>query len=104
MPPKGGALEPQQIATLEAWIAQGATWNTSEGEHWHWAYRPPVRPNPPEVKDTYWPRNPIDHFVLSTLESQNLKPSPETDKETLLRRVTLDLTGLRPQSPRSMIS
>jgi uncharacterized membrane protein len=97
MPPKGGSLEAPQIAVLEAWIAQGAKWSTgSESESWHWAYRPPVRVNPPAVHDTNWARNPIDQFILARLEAEGLKPSPEASKETLLRRVTLDLTGLPP--------
>ncbi len=97
MPPKGGSLEPQQVATLEAWIAQGAKWSTGvQGESWHWAYRPPVRVNPPAVQDPYWPRTPIDFFILAKLEAEGLKPSPEANKETLLRRVSLDLTGLPP--------
>ncbi len=97
MPPKNGALEPQQIAVLEAWIAQGAKWrDAAAGEAWHWAYRTPVRANPPAVKDAYWARNPIDQFVLAKLESEGLKPSPQADKATLIRRVSLDLIGLPP--------
>jgi uncharacterized membrane protein len=97
MPPKGGSLEAPQIAILESWIAQGAKWGTGDqNESWHWAYRPPVRVNPPAVRDTSWARNPIDEFILARLEAEGMKPSPEASKETLLRRVSLDLTGLPP--------
>jgi mono/diheme cytochrome c family protein len=83
-------LSPDQIAKLRQWIAQGAKYET------HWAFVPPVRPSVPAVKNQAWVRNPIDAFVLSQLESAGLTPSPETDKITLLRRVSLDLTGLPP--------
>ena len=59
-----------------------------------WSFVPPKRPPVPEVKDKAWPRNPIDNFVLARLEAEGLKPSPEADKATLLRRVYFDLTGL----------
>ena len=62
----------------------------------HWAYITPKRPEPPAVTSRTWPRNSIDHFILSRLERENLKPSREADKVTLLRRVSLDLTGLAP--------
>ncbi len=98
MPPKGGALEAAQIETLTAWINRGAAYGAGGGTegHWHWAYRAPVRPNLPVVKDTYWARNAIDSFVLARLEAEGLKPSPEAMPETLIRRVSLDLTGLPP--------
>src|SRR5205085_2589003 len=62
----------------------------------HWAFKPPVRPPVPQVKQHDWVRNPIDAFVLKQLESRGLTPSPSADKATLLRRVTVDLTGLPP--------
>jgi hypothetical protein len=62
----------------------------------HWAFKAPVRPNVPEVKDRKWARSPIDNFVLAGLEKESLKPSPEADPVTLLRRVSLDLIGLPP--------
>ncbi|MCC6425953.1 MAG: PSD1 domain-containing protein [Phycisphaerales bacterium] len=98
MPPKGGALADEQIAAIRAWIDQGASWDSPSGpgEHWHWAYRAPVRPNPPAVKNTNWARNPIDHFVLAKIEAEGLSPSPEADRYTLIRRLSLDLTGLPP--------
>lgn len=96
MPPKGEPLTPGEIGVLETWIGAGAPWGRAGPGGGHWAYAPPVRPNPPPVKDTNWPRGPIDHFVLARLEREGLGPSPQADRETLLRRVTLDLTGLPP--------
>jgi hypothetical protein len=62
----------------------------------HWAFVKPERPAPPEVKNTAWVRTPIDRFILSRLEKEGLTPSPEADRVTLLRRLSLDLTGLPP--------
>src|SRR5262249_34550141 len=62
----------------------------------HWAFTPPQRPAFPAVKDPSWPWNGIDSFVLARLEHQDLRPAPEADRATLIRRVTLDLTGLPP--------
>jgi hypothetical protein len=92
MPPpdSGHSLTPKQIDLLRRWIDEGAKWDT------HWAYVAPKRPELPPVKDPSWVRNPIDQFILARLEREGLKPSPEADKETLLRRVTLDVTGLPP--------
>ncbi len=92
MPPpdSGHALTEKQIALLRRWIDQGATWDA------HWAYVPPKRPDLPAVRDAAWVRNPIDQFILARLEREGLRPSPEADRVTLLRRVTLDLTGLPP--------
>ncbi|HEV2382363.1 MAG TPA: DUF1553 domain-containing protein [Terriglobia bacterium] len=83
-------LTDAQIDLIKRWIDQGAKWET------HWAWRAPKRPETPQVQDRSWPRNPIDNFVLARLERQGIKPSPEADKATLLRRVTFDLTGLPP--------
>lgn len=92
MPPiKGGKpLTPVQIELLRRWVAGGAVWSE------HWSFMPPRRPVLPEVKDRRWVRNPVDRFVLARLEREGLKPNPEADPVTLLRRVTLDLTGLPP--------
>ena len=79
-----------QIETLRLWIDQGAEWQS------HWAFDPPERPVLPVVTDTEWARNPIDNFVLAGLERNGISPSAEADRTTLLRRVTLDLTGLPP--------
>ncbi|MBI1762230.1 MAG: DUF1553 domain-containing protein [Acidobacteria bacterium] len=89
-PPSGHKLTEQQIATLKRWIDEGAPWNE------HWAFSAPKRPALPALKQTTWPRNPIDHFILAKLEKEGLKPAPEADKPTLLRRVSLDVTGLPP--------
>ena len=90
MPPKGDPLPPAQVATLKAWIDQGAKYEE------HWAYVKPVRPPFPAVKNRAWLRNGIDSFVLARLEQEGLSPAPEADRATLLRRVSLDLTGLPP--------
>ena len=67
----------------------------------HWAFRPLTDPPVPHVADASWPRNPIDEFVLTALRDQGLEPSPEADRETLIRRATFDLTGL-PPTPREV--
>jgi hypothetical protein len=92
MPPSktGKHLAPDQIALLRQWIEQGASWST------HWAFTAPRRPHLPPITDVAWPRNPIDYFILARLEAEHLRPSPEADRAALLRRVTLDLTGLPP--------
>src|SRR5207253_1395708 len=74
---------------------QGAPWPEGSARA-HWAYVKPVLPPLPRVKHPAWLRNPIDAFVLARLEREGLRPSPEADRVTLLRRVTLDLTGLPP--------
>jgi hypothetical protein len=92
MPPpaSGPALSKDKIELLRQWIAQGAQWQQ------HWSFIVPERPPLPEVKLKNWPRNSIDYFVLARLEKEGLKPSPEADPVTLLRRVSFDLTGLPP--------
>ncbi|HEV3259566.1 MAG TPA: DUF1549 and DUF1553 domain-containing protein [Gemmataceae bacterium] len=62
----------------------------------HWAFQPPVRPQLPDVKNRQWARNAIDRFVLARLEKEGLTPAPEADRVTLIRRLSLDLTGLPP--------
>src|SRR5262245_31778864 len=62
----------------------------------HWSYQPPARPALPTVKNTIWPRNAIDYFILARLEKDGLTPSPEADRHTLIRRLYLDLIGLPP--------
>jgi hypothetical protein len=83
-------LSEQEIDTIRRWIDQGAKWQLL------WSFIPPQRPPRPQVNDAKWPRNEIDWLVLAKLEREHLHPSPETDRRTLIRRVSLDLTGLPP--------
>ncbi len=94
MPIGFAPLTDVQSATLRAWIEQGADWPDASRAKKHWAYINPVRPTLPAVKGRLWVRNPIDSFVLSRIEKAGLKPSPEADRTTLIRRLTLDLIGL----------
>lgn len=101
MPKKKEKFTAEQIGLVRAWIDQGAIWegSTSKGYTYntnHWAFRPPVRHSLPTISDKNWARTPIDHFVLARLDAENLKPSTEADKITLLRRLSLDLIGLPP--------
>ena len=83
-------LTPRQQAMLRKWVEEGAGYET------HWSLVPPRRPEVPQVTNRAWPRNPIDAFVLAALEARQLAPSPEADRATLVRRLSLDLTGLPP--------
>src|SRR4029077_16848435 len=83
-------LTDEQKALLRQWIEEGAEWKQ------HWAFNAPARPEPPAVRNEAWARNPIDRFVLAKLEANGLQPSAEANKRELIRRVTLDLTGLPP--------
>jgi mono/diheme cytochrome c family protein len=99
MPPKGDRLTAEQVGVLRAWIDQGVEWPegaTSNDPRSHWAFKPPVKPLLPTVSDPKWVRTPIDAFILARLDKEGLKPSPEAEKVTLLRRLHLDLTGLPP--------
>ncbi len=121
MPPKkeGVTLTARQIGLLRAWIDAGAKYpagvalvNTHVGTESedaekiaeavldrgrdHWAFKSPVRPALPPVQNSAWAKTPIDAFVLARLQKEGLTPAPEADKATLLRRVSLDLTGLPP--------
>ena len=117
MPPKG-RLRDEEIALIEEWVAMGAPdprreatgddapspgtahkWtkeDIDEARSTHWAYRPVANPPAPEVRDAAWPKGAIDAFVLEGLESRGLTPAPDADRRTLLRRASLDLTGLPP--------
>ena len=83
-------LTQREVDTIRRWIEQGAKWQI------HWSFIAPKHPTIPPVEHRDWPRNPIDYFVLARLERGGLTPSTEADRVTLIRRVTLDLTGLPP--------
>jgi hypothetical protein len=86
-------LTTEQKELLRRWVDQGAPWGK------HWAYETAVRPALPAVKNLAWPQNPIDDFVLARLEKEGLTPSAEAVRDTLIRRLFLDLTGLPPTLP-----
>ena len=92
MPPpeSGKALTTDQIELIRRWIEDGARWSG------HWAFRAPTRPEPPPVADASWGRNPIDRFILGPLDERGIDPSPAADRATLIRRASLDVTGLPP--------
>ncbi|QDU59845.1 Planctomycete cytochrome C [Planctomycetes bacterium Pan216] len=83
-------LTPAQIDLLQRWVAEGANWQE------HWSFVPPTKPKPPAVTREKWLNSPIDRFILARIEAAGLSPSPEADRTTLIRRLTLDLTGLPP--------
>ncbi len=92
MPPAGSglALSKQQIDIIRQWIEQGAPWQQ------HWSFVRPSQPSLAGFKDPSWQRTPIDHFVLDRLQAEKLAPSKTADKFTLIRRMSMDLTGLPP--------
>ena len=109
MPLVGERLTPEQVELLRAWIDQGAEWleqaeaasqvaksEKPRPESKHWAFIAPQRPPIPPVRNSSWVRNPIDAFVLAKLDAEGIEPSPEADRATLIRRVSLDLIGLPP--------
>jgi len=85
MPPTGAPLTAHQIATLRSWVGPP-----------HWSFQPIRRPSPPVVRNQTWPRNAIDRFILARLEKEGIEPSREAPRHTLIRRLSLDLTGLPP--------
>jgi Protein of unknown function (DUF1553)/Protein of unknown function (DUF1549)/Planctomycete cytochrome C len=94
MPPpaaKKSSVTPQEAELLRRWISQGAPYQG------HWAFQPLAKIQPPAVKNTKWIRNDIDRFILARIEQAGLQPSPQADARTLIRRLSLDLTGLLPQ-------
>jgi mono/diheme cytochrome c family protein len=101
MPPKGEPLTSNEVALVKWWINAGAPWPTGTvslvSGSAHWSFKPPIRPAVPKVKDTKWVRNEIDAFILARLEAEETKPSAEADPYTLIRRLSLDLTGLPPK-------
>src|SRR6266567_162040 len=113
--PKGGKLRDDEVATLVAWVQEGAPWPAvstaattsvtaksgaiTEKQREFWSFQPLKTVTPPHVEDsryTHWARTPIDRFILAGLHSSGLSPAPEADRHTLIRRVTYDLTGLPP--------
>lgn len=99
MPPKGQPLTAKEVALVQQWIDGGAQWPDSavgKSESQHWAFQPIKRVTPPKVRKDKWVANPIDAFVLARLEQEKIKPSPEADRHTLVRRLSLDLLGLPP--------
>jgi hypothetical protein len=101
MPLGGAPLNTAEIAMIRAWIDQGAKVPPGPDDmavliEKHWSYKKPARPAPPSVKNASAVRNPIDAFILSKLEERGLTFSPEASKETLIRRLSLDLIGLPP--------
>ncbi|HYI92757.1 MAG TPA: PSD1 and planctomycete cytochrome C domain-containing protein, partial [Bryobacteraceae bacterium] len=107
MPPTG-KLPPDEIAAVRTWIEAGAKFpqsapslatgqsGLSAGDRQHWAFQPIREHQPPPVKNTSWPKTPIDRFILAKLEANQIPPPSPAEKHTLLRRVTYDLTGLPP--------
>ena len=102
MPKKGDRLTAGQVGLLRAWIDQGVSWPATavasgkKDPKEHWAFKTPVRPKVVPARDKKWVRTPIDNFILAKLDAEGLKPSPEADRVTLLRRLHLDLVGLPP--------
>ncbi|MEI7911759.1 MAG: DUF1553 domain-containing protein [Verrucomicrobiota bacterium] len=92
MPPPAAhkVISARQLGLIEKWIDQGANYEE------HWSLIPPTRPPVPALPDSSWPKNPVDNFILARLLKDKLAPAPEADKAALLRRLTLDLTGLPP--------
>ncbi|MDQ3650713.1 MAG: PSD1 and planctomycete cytochrome C domain-containing protein [Acidobacteriota bacterium] len=101
MPLKADPLSSAQIAVIRRWIDEGAAWPDDASVDGakiktHWAFIAPVRPPLPPIKNRAWVQNPVDCFILARLEREQLTPSPAASKETLARRLSLDLTGLPP--------
>src|SRR4051812_26010401 len=109
MPPKGEKLTAEQIADITTWVKMGAPdprkddaakvnklSGLNDQARAHWSYQPVTKPTPPTVKNTAWPRTPIDQFIMAKLEEKGMTPAADAPKEALLRRATYDLTGLPP--------
>lgn len=90
MPPEAKPLNQAEIDRIRRWINEGAEFTG------HWAFQPPQQPAVPQVKDSQWPRNPIDHFILAKLESNGLRPAAPADRVAWIRRAYFDLIGLPP--------
>jgi hypothetical protein len=101
MPPTGKRLTAEEVRVLRDWIEQGVKWDDAllppdDKKSAHWAFKPVARPAVPKVANEKWGRNPIDAFVAAGHEKKGIAPAPEADRRTLLRRLSLDLTGLPP--------
>ena len=110
MPREGKPLSEQEVAVLRKWIKDGAAWPAAavpsslgkprpqyeKLKREHWAWQPLTNPKLPAVRDTAWPRDSLDRFLLARLEAKGLTPVRDAGREALLRRVTFDLTGLPP--------
>jgi hypothetical protein len=96
MPRRGERLSQTEITNLKAWIAAGAVWPEQIQTDKHWAYVKPVRPALPEVKNKAWAKTDIDRFILAKQEAAGVTPAPEASPAALIRRLSLDLTGLPP--------
>lgn len=99
--PLNGELSAAEIALLRRWVDEGAKGPLKEevaaaAKPTHWSFLPVRRATEPKVALANWPRNPIDRFILAELEAKGIKPSAEADRVTLIRRLSLDLTGLPP--------
>src|SRR4030095_15746412 len=102
MPPTG-KLKPEEIAVFQRWVEAGLPWPEDRATRvsqqtppTHWSFQPLKQPAEPLLKNKTWASNSIDKFILARLEKEGLKPSPEADKATLIRRLSLDLLGLPP--------
>ncbi len=101
MPPEK-TLSKEEVGALQQWIEMGVPWPKAselpplDSRVTHWAFQPIETPAPPIVDDTTWPRTPVDRFVLARLEKAGLRPTNAADRQTLLRRMTFDVTGLPP--------
>ncbi|QDT92494.1 PSD1 and planctomycete cytochrome C domain-containing protein [Gimesia algae] len=105
MPPEGEGerLSDKEVAAIRQWIREGANWpdalvldTTSQPRQLHWSFQPIINPELPAVLNERWCKNEIDRFILHRLEQEKISPSEAADKATLIRRITLDLTGLPP--------
>jgi mono/diheme cytochrome c family protein len=103
MPPAGAPLSQAEIDALREWIASGAEWPDSaarpeiaDAGQSHWAFKQPELPPVPAIESQQTVANPVDRFILAKLESEGAEPSPQADKNTLVRRIYFDLTGLPP--------
>ena len=104
MPPGDLPISAAEIELRRQWIDEGAAWEESSklapatlpGKEKHWSFQPVGRPPLPKVSDASWTRNAVDRFILAILDAEGIKPSPEAEKTTLIRRVYFDLIGLPP--------